>query len=432
MMSNPGSIRTVIAGLVVVAVSWLVAPDAWCQINPGKIQGTVVDQDGNAVGGITLLLSPSDEGSVNAPRKLKVNKKGRFGHSFFPADYYKIELVESEDLFLKSIVSILLNDSGLEMDRVAADAHPSKGLPPVSVQPRFTAVVDLVIAPKEVQESLAMEVAISESRGPLKEMHDLYTEGDFEGVLALSEELLAEKPNVGPAVYLRGVALWRVGRLEEARETLMRALELAPDQEGIFGVAASVLLDRADELADAGQEAEAVEVYAEAAELFRRNLELNPDSRPSLLNRAAALDNAGKTDELEKVLLKITEVDPGYLQAYFRLSTLYTQAGRADDALAVLDRIPGGDKSAAAAIYNVAVNLYNDDNLGAAELAARKAAEIDPDLAPVRRLLARVYLRQGNDAAAIPEIETFLELAPDDPEADDERQLLEALKAGKP
>lgn len=428
MMSNPGSVRTAIAGLVVVAVSWLAAPDARCQINPGKIQGTVVDQDGTAVGGITLLLTPSDEGSANAPRKLKVNKKGRFAHSFFPADTYDIELFRSEDLFLKSIVYVLLNDSGLEVDRNAADAHPSQGLPAVSVRPHFTAVIDLVIAPKEVQESLAMEVAVSESRGPLKEMSELYEAGDFEGVVALSDELLAEKPNVGPALYLRGVALWRMERLDEARETLLRAVELVPDQPGIFGVAASVTLDRADELADAGQEAEAVEVYAAAAELFGRNLELNPDSRPSLLNRAAALDKAGKTDELEEVLLKITEVDPGYLQAYFRLSTLYTQAGRAEDALAVLDQIPGGDRSAAAAIYNVAVSLYNDDNLEAAELAARKAAEIDPDLAPVRRLLARVYLGQGNDAAAVPEIEKFLELAPDDPEADDERQLLEALK----
>jgi tetratricopeptide (TPR) repeat protein len=289
-------------------------------------------------------------------------------------------------------------------------------------------VIDLVIAPKEVQESLAMEVAVSESRGPLKDMSDLYAAGDFEGVLTMSDKLLAEKPDVGPAVYLRGVALWKLGRFEEARKALVRAVELVPDQPGIFGVAASVTLDRADELADAGQEAEAVEIYAEAAELFRRNLELDPDSRPSLLNRAAALDKAGKTDELEEVLLEIVEVDPGYLQAYFRLSTLYTQAGRAADALAVLDRIPGGDKSAAAAIYNVAVKLYNEDNLEAAELAARKAAEIDPDLAPVRRLLARVYLAQGNDAAAIPEIEKFLELAPDDPEADDERQLLKALQ----
>jgi tetratricopeptide (TPR) repeat protein len=428
MISNSGSFRTVLAGLAIVAVALLGAPETRSQLNPGKIKGTVVDQDGNPAGGFTLLFTP-EEGSANAPRKIKVNKKGRFAHSFFPSDTYEIELVESGDRFLKSLVYVLLNDSGLEIDRNAADAHPTQGLPSISVRPAFTAVIDLVIAPKEVQESLAMDVAIAEARGPLKEMSELYEAGDYEGVVAKSDEILAEKPNVGPAVYLRGVALWKLGRLEEAREALTRALELVPDQPGIYGVTASVTAERADEIAAAGQDAEAAEMYAKAADLFGQNLEVNPESRPSLLSRASALDKSGRTEELEAALLDIIEVDPTYLQAYFRLSTLYTQAGRPDDALVVLDRIPGGDKSAAAAIYNVAVKLYNEDDLAAAEAAARKAVEVDPELAAVRRLLARVYLAQGKDAEAIPEIEKFLELAPDDPEADDERQLLEALKS---
>jgi tetratricopeptide (TPR) repeat protein len=429
MTINSGTSRTILAGLAVVAVAFAGAPESGAQLNPGKIKGTVVDQDGNPAGGLTLLFSPADEGSANSPRKLKVNKKGRFAHSFFPSDTYDIELVETEDRFLKSIVYVLLNDSGLEIDRNEAEAHPTQGLPSVSIRPAFTAVIDLVVAPKEVQESLAMDVAIAEARGPLKEMQDLYETGDYEGVVSKSDEILAEKPNIGPAIYLRGVALWKLGRLEEAREALIRALELVPDQPGILGVTASVTAERADELAAAGQSAKAAEMHSLAADLFGQNLEANPQSRPSLLSRASELDKAGRTDELEAALLEIIEVDPGYLQAYFRLSTLYNEAGRSDDALAVLDRIPGGDESTAVAIYNVAVKLYNADDLAGAEAAARKAIEVDPELPAVRRLLARVYLAQGNDAAAIPEIEKFLELAPDDPEADDERQLLEALKS---
>ena len=44
--------------------------------------------------------------------------------------------------------------------------------------------------------------------------------------------------------------------------------------------------------------------------------------------------------------------------------------------------------------------MYNEDDLDAAEMAARKAVEIDPDLAVVHRLLARVHLARGDNAAA--------------------------------
>ena len=191
-------------------------------------------------------------------------------------------------------------------------------------------------------------------------------------------------------------------------------------------------VDHADEVDAAGNPDGAKALYAEAAGYFEKNLEINPASQASLFSRAAALDKAGMEDELEAVLLEIIEADPSYLQAYFRLSNLYMNSDRADDALAVLDRIPPGDTSAAHAIYNVAVKLYNADDFEGAELAAEKAVEIDPSLAALYRLLGRIYMSQGNNEAAIPAIEKFLELAPDDPEADDERQLLEALKKAPP
>jgi len=413
--------------VALLALAALGSPPARAQINPGKLEGTLVDASGAPFGEVTLLFSPA-EGSAVSPRKVKVNKKGQFTYAFFPAGIYVVELLDVEDKYLKSMVYRLLDDTGLEIDRQETEAHPTKGLPSLSVRPNRKVVLELTVAPREVQKQLAMEVELSESRGPLKDMSDHYAAGDYEAVVAASDALLAEKPDVGPAVYLRGVALWKLARLAEAHATLERALELVPDQPGIFGVMGSVTIEYADELAGSGKVEEATALYASAADHFKRNLELDPDSRPSLLSRAAALDKAGMKAELEQVLLQIVEVDPGYLQAYFRLSNLYLESDRPEDALALLGRIPTADKDAAVAIYNVAVKLYNEKDIAAAELAAKKAVEIDPQLASVRRLLARVYLQQGNDAAAIPELEKFIELAPDDPEVDDERTLLEALR----
>jgi tetratricopeptide (TPR) repeat protein len=411
-----------------VALVALGSSGARAQINPGKLQGTLLDESGAPFGEVTLLFSPAENSPV-AARKVKVNKKGQFTYGFFPSGIYKVELVDVQDRYLKGMVYSLLDDGGMEIDhQEIPSAHPTQGLPSFSVRPNRTVVLKLTVAPREAQQQLAMDVAVSEASGALKEMSDLYAAGDYAAVAAKSEALLADKPDLGPALYLRGVALWKLERLDESHAALERALELVPDQPGIFGVMGSVSADYADELAASGKVEEAKALYVEAAGHFKHNLELNPDSLASLYSRASALDKAGMEAELEPALLEIVEADPSYLQAYFRLSNLYLKADRPDDALAVLARIPSGDKSAAVAVYNVAVKLYNEKDLAAAELAAKKAIEIDPQLASVRRLLARVYLQQGNDAAAIPEIEKFIELAPDDPEVGDERILLETLK----
>jgi tetratricopeptide (TPR) repeat protein len=420
------SVRVAAAALAIGALASVSSPVS-AQINPGELRGTLVDENGQPVPNVTLLYSPA-EGSAVAERKVKVNKKGSFAHAFFPSGIYKVELLDSEELFLKSMVYTLLDDGGLEIDQLQADAHPTDGLPSISVRPHRTVVLELVVAPREVQRKLALDVAVNESRGPLKEMSDLYAAGDYEAVVAQGDALLADKPEIGQAIYLRGVALWKLERLAEAHESLSEAVMRVPDQEGIYGVLGSVTVAYADEVAESGDDDHARELYVEAVVYFDKNLELNPGSHASLLSRAAALDKAGREAELEEALQAVIEADPTYLQAYFRLSSLYSKADRTEDALAVLARIPDADSSTATAIYNVAVKMYNSDDLDGAEVAARKAAEIDPGLAPIHRLLGRIYMSQGNTESAISAIETFLDLAPDDPQAGDERQLLEILK----
>ena len=162
--------------------------------------------------------------------------------------------------------------------------------------------------------------------------------------------------------------------------------------------------------------------------MFEKDLEENPGAMASLVNRAAALDQAERNDELEQALRDVLAADPANVQATSRLVTLLIRSGRREDALELLEGSTGGDTTIAAALFNVAVNFYNDDDLETAERAARKAVEIDPDLAEVHRLLARIHLGKDEKAEAIAEIEKYLELAPDAPDAAVERQLLDALR----
>jgi Flp pilus assembly protein TadD len=57
-----------------------------------------------------------------------------------------------------------------------------------------------------------------------------------------------------------------------------------------------------------------------------------------------------------------------------------------------------------------------------------KALAIEPDSAECHRLLGRVHVSKGDNESAIREMKEFLRLAPDDPSADVERQLIEALE----
>jgi tetratricopeptide (TPR) repeat protein len=401
-------------------------PPVHAQTSTARVNGTVVDEDGQPVGELVLRFVP-DGASGNPERKLKVNKKGKFSFSFFPFGSYKIEL-EGSDLFLKSISYVVKDATGLETDSNASDAHPETGLPEVRFPPGQRVQIDLVVTSQAYQKELKQQIAVVEAKGALKKIAELYEQRDMEGVLAEADRLLAEKPELGQALYMRGVALWQLGRPAEAVEALREALVVIPEQPGIRGALGQALMEQAEEVEKSGDEAGARPLYAEAAEFFKRDFESDPDATASVINRAAALDRAGETEALEEALLQVLEVQPDNISVYFRLASVYTERGEADKALEILDRMPVKDKSAAPAVFNVAVRLYNEDDLDGAGFAAGKALEIDPTLAAAHQLMSRVYLDRNDTQAAIAEIEKFLELAPDDPDAASERQLLQALK----
>src|SRR5262245_49890226 len=103
----PRGLRAVAPIPAILALVALGSPGASAQINPGKLQGTVVDESGAPFGDVTLLFAPAENSPV-AARKVKVNKKGQFIYGFFPSGIYKVTLVDVEDRYLKGMVYSLL------------------------------------------------------------------------------------------------------------------------------------------------------------------------------------------------------------------------------------------------------------------------------------------------------------------------------------
>ena len=74
------------------------------------------------------------------------------------------------------------------------------------------------------------------------------------------------------------------------------------------------------------------------------------------------------------------------------------------------------------AAYNANDNEKTKERFG-------KVLEVDPTNAQAHYLLGLVYLGEGDKAKTRDNLERFLELAPDDPDADAARDILEYLDA---
>ena len=283
-------------------------------------------------------------------------------------------------------------------------------------------------AVEDVQGRAVSIQAAAATSSALKKLNELFAGGDMTAVLAEADRVLAEDPNLGGAHYLRAVALWKLGRPGDAVASIRRAEELIPDQPGIDGVTGTILMDLGDQEKKAGSEEKARAAWTEAAEAFGRTLVKSPNDTSALTNRVIALDRAGKVDETIGALTALLAADPGNAKASLRLAEVESDAGRLDDALAVLDRMPDPNVDTVLALYNVSVKLYNAKKLAPILPAMQKAIRIAPEIPHPHQLLSRVLLNQGDVPGAVRELKEFLRLAPDDPDAASEREMLKAIE----
>jgi Flp pilus assembly protein TadD len=142
--------------------------------------------------------------------------------------------------------------------------------------------------------------------------------GEFAVAEAHYRESLAIEPQ--PAIYNDlGFVLDRQGLADEAAELYRKSLELDPDS-------ASAHYNLATSLARRGE-------FAEAERHFRAALEVNP-SAPAYTALAFVVWQQGRVDEASARLHDAIEVDPKYPAAYDRLGTILIEQGKLEEAAA--------------------------------------------------------------------------------------------------
>jgi len=252
-----------------------------------------------------------------------------------------------------------------------------------------TAVPDLTGFPepaaaqiREAVEKLDQNPQDARAVGDLAMLLDAYEQTDAaEDYYARAAEL---QPKAMQWSYLRGVALAKLGRNQEAAEAFRSAVSIQP------GYRPARL-----RLADLEREAGAAD---EAAELYQSVLGIDPNSATAELGLGRLALDSGDIDEAVRRLERAVALAPRFPATHFALAEAYRAAGRSEDAareLAVYER--GGKRIA---------RIFNDPLLDTVE-SMREGEE----LLHVERG-ARLE-QQGDFQAAVREYEKALEANPE-------------------
>ncbi len=144
----------------------------------------------------------------------------------------------------------------------------------------------------------------------------------------------------------------------------------ARSAEGLAELDGQVLLPLArgadedlDDLFAEAEEAEEQDRHADAADLYRRCIALDPTDATAFFNRGNCLAAAGRPEEARTCYLEALKRDPQFVEAWFNLAALYSRQRETGAARRCLEAAIARDGDFADAIFNLASLEYDAGRL---------------------------------------------------------------------
>jgi tetratricopeptide (TPR) repeat protein len=250
----------------------------------------------------------------------------------------------------------------------------------------------------------------------------------------------AKAPDDFDARYQLGFVLVRLGKPQLALPQLRKAVALKPEEKSAQFQLAAVLraLGQKEEAAQIVEQfrkvtdnefrnsqltSEGVKANdllqagesAEAAEIYRRMLEQNPESAWTAYNLALALEAMHDSKGAEDALLKAVNIDPKLAKVQAELGQLELTTGDLQGAQKWLESALDLDPQLVEARGNLATLFAKKGDLASAEKLLRQALEDDPQYKDGYLELGLILVQQDRKSEAEKELDKAVALAPQDP-----------------
>jgi len=231
-------------------------------------------------------------------------------------------------------------------------------------------------------------------------------QGNFDDALAQYRQLEATNPRNPLPALLTGLVLVQQGKLEAARQSFTKALEMEPDY--LAALEQLVNLDLKDKN------------YAAALLRVQDRVAKYPKLAGGQMLLAKLYYSQKDMTHAEEALHKAIELQPDSPDAYFLLARIYFSTNQEQKALANLDQVVTKDPNDAGALMLIGLIREQQKDFPAARDAYEKLLTVNPKFAPAMNNLAYVYSEHLNQLDRALELaQKARELLPNEPHAAD-------------
>ena len=274
---------------------------------------------------------------------------------------------------------------------------------------------DKLAAREKLQEALTEDPTLVDAHKILASI--ALDRGEAEQALEHTQQFLAAHPEDGVGLTLRHDALVAAERGKEAAELIPSLAAARPDEE---------TLARAFNAASGRYQADDIEL---AGKLLEAALSIDPGHSRSLLLLADVRSQQESYDEALELSERLLESEPDNVRALAIQHRIYVKTGDEAKAQAAFERLADADPvSVAATFAEEGARLFGAGQTQAAIGVLEQALELDPDNVTANYHLGVAYVGadRGSDARGL--LSHFLELAPEHPEAEAARAMLQYLE----